>query len=221
MNISQKEIEEKIGRSLLESEYEYLDASNEHRSVEILRREYMSMLGMPNIYRKWCTLIEKPADQFNSCKRVVLLTGTNGTGKTCKASRHFEYLAYRYYSAYHRQPPFMWIDFQRMCDELKDYSNDTFSHQKELRRYIHYHTLLIDDVLPEEKFSETDVSNLTSIIKARFENDHGYTLLTTNRTLKELNDISHRLADRLLEAHIEEMNGDSFRIKSYKDKTKK
>jgi DNA replication protein DnaC len=146
--------------------------------------------------------IEEELDMDTLEKSFLTICGANGLGKTHLAialavSRMKEYgQKVKYYPV------------SEMLEKVRaSYNND--SHEKIMNDIKTCNLLILDD-FGVQKSSDFVLETLDNIIDSRYENELD-TVVVTNLSITQINEISPRIASRLLSGNIITLHGEDYR----------
>jgi DNA replication protein DnaC len=172
------------------------------------------------------SLSQNPIDQaaFDACRDLthldreqlpllIALQGQPGTGKTVTGTRLLGFFAHNHYAQAGKLAGVLWTSGYNLTHNVKYSSGDDY--MRTWNRYTSPDYLLIDDVFAE-KSTATDVHLVSEMIEDR-KNHYRITIITTNKTPAEIEALSSRLSERLLEdAVIIAFTGPSRRLENMK-----
>jgi len=165
----------------------------------------------PTAYESLSAVAESAFRNPEAIPLLVMLTGDIGTGKTVMGTRLFGYFAHAQFIAGGEWPNVRWETGYRLTSAVKYSTGSEYLSCWNL--YARPDLLLVDDVFTE-KTTVTDVHLIAELIEER-KNHYRRTIITTNKTVKDFENLSPRLSERLLEdAEIIVFTGSSRRLAS-------
>lgn len=135
--------------------------------------------------------LNRAKDFVNSDSGNLLLCGQIGSGKTHLGAAALLKLA-------KKNNRIRYVSYSDMVRRIGDAAREEGEYFNEIGKYMHVRVLMIDDMYKGRIQKDTHLLYLTEIINYRYE--RGYrTIITTEKTMKQLFDIDEAIASRLFE----------------------